>query len=146
MTDNAAIYIADPSLIGSKFLNKFGAIKSYQGRQDGERATGLIVDLAASKITMNFMLPEEIQPHLGGFSGYVQTIGCADEDKLIYTLSRIRQVSFVIGCTIDPGFDEGGKTFDFLLDFAGGLNGLLFVHNSVIDYDGEVLAGPLRGE
>ena len=144
MADHAAIYIADPSLIGSKFLGKFSAIRRYQSLQDGERATGLIIDLGASTITMNFMPPEEIPSHVQGFAGYVQTAGCADEDQLIYTLGRLHQTGFVIGCVIDPGFDKDGKTFAFLLKFSGGLNGLLFVHNCVIDYDGEVLAGPLR--
>ena len=137
VTDNAAIYIADPSLIGSKFLSKFSAIRSYQGLQDGERATGLIVDLGPSKITMNFMPPEEIQSHLTGFSGYVQTIGCADEDRLLYTLGRIRQVNFVIGCVMDPGFDQGGETYDFLLDFAGGLNGLFIIESATVVFDAE---------
>jgi hypothetical protein len=58
-----------------------------------------------------------MQPHLNGFSGYAQTIGCADEDRLTYTLGRIQQVSFVIGCIIHPGLDEGGETLDCLLDF-----------------------------
>ncbi len=144
MTDKAAIYISDPSLIETKFLGKFGEIKSYEGLQEGDQATGLKVDIGISQLTMNFMPPEKIQAHLDGFSGYVRGAGCANEDKLIYTLSRIQGVNFVIGCIIEPGFDDANKTVQFLFDFASGLNGLLFIHSSVIDYDGEALAGPLR--
>lgn len=144
MPANAAIYIADPSLLGAKFLSRFSAIQSYQGLQTGEQATGLLLNIGVAQLTLNFMPSEQIPAHLNGFSGYARRIGCADEDKLIYTLSRIHCVNFVMGCIIHPGFDEGGQTLDFLLAFTRGLNGLLLVHNSVIDYDGEVLAGPLR--
>jgi hypothetical protein len=119
--------------------------KKTIGRGDDE--LGIRVPYLANVAGLDvFDVRLEVRTHLDGFSGYVRTIGCADEDKLIYTLSRIRHVTFVIGCIIDPGLDEGGRTSDFLLDFAGGLNGLLFLHNSVVDYDGEVLVGPLRGD
>ena len=144
MPDNAAIYISDPSLLGAKFLKNFSEIGNYEGMQKGGHATGLKVDIGVSQILMNFMPAEQISTHLNGFEGYIRTAGCADNDKLLYVLSRVREVRFVIGCVITPGFDKDSKTLQFLLDFSGGLNGLLFVHNSVLDYDGEVLAGPLR--
>jgi hypothetical protein len=53
-------------------------------------------------------------------------------------------VRFVLGCEIEPGWDDKGDVSQFVAEFSGRLNGLLFVNNSVIDYDGEVLAGPLR--
>ena len=44
---------------------------------------------------------------------------------------------------IEPGFDAGGAVVDFLVNFTAGLNGLLFVWDSILDYDGPVLLGPL---
>ena len=145
MSDNAAVYISDPSLLGAKFLKEFKEIKTYRGVQKGEQATGLKVDLGISQILMNFMPAEQIQTHLNGLEGFIRKVGCANNDKLLYTLSRVRYVRFVIGCVINPGFDKDGKTLQFLGNFACGLNGLLFVQNSVLDYDGEALAGALRG-
>jgi len=91
---------------------------------------------------MNFMPPDKVLAHLNGFEGYIQSVGCKDNDTLLYTLSRLRQVRFVIGYVINPNFDKEGKTTQFLLGFACKLNGLVFIHNSVIDYDGEILVRP----
>jgi hypothetical protein len=144
MTDNASIYISDPSLLGAKFLKTFSEIKAYQGLQKGTQAAGLKLDLSICQIQMNFMPPDQIPNHLNGLEGYVKKMGCANNDKLLYALSRIGHVRFVIGCVINPGFDKNGQTIQFLGNFTSGLNGLLFVHNSLLDYDGEALAGPLR--
>ena len=142
MTDNAAIYISDPTLLGTKFFKKFGEIRNYEGIQEGDQAAGLKIDLGFSKIQMNFMSPDKVIAHLKGFEGYIQSIGCKDNDTLLYTLSRLRQVKLVIGCVINPGFDKEGKVIQFLMNFTGKLNGLVFIHNSVIDYDGETLVKP----
>jgi hypothetical protein len=37
MADNAAIYISDPTLLGTKFFKKFGEIKTYEDLQEGDR-------------------------------------------------------------------------------------------------------------
>ena len=88
---------------------------------------------------MNFMPSEEVSAHLQGFMGYVQHVLSDDRDSLIYVLSRIQQVGLVMGCVIEPGFDDTGIVEDFLIRFCGRLNGLLFIHNNVLDFDGKVL-------
>lgn len=45
MTDYAAIYLSDPSLLGSKFLNRFTDIGAFEGLQDGDRASGLDIHI-----------------------------------------------------------------------------------------------------
>ena len=142
MADNACIYIPDPSLLGSKLFDSIGAIRSYQGLSEGDSATGIRFDIGVAEIQMNFMPPQQVGEHLSGFTGYVQS-ACYDKDTLMYALGRVNNVRFVLGCVIEPGFDELGKVEAFLLEFNRRLNGLLFIHNSVVDYDGEPLAGPL---
>jgi len=90
------------------------------------------------------MAPDEIEEHLRGFAGYIQSV-CDDQDRLVYALSRAHNVRFVAGCVIEPGFDDGGQVQAFLLDLNWRLNGLLFVFDSVVDYDGRPLVGPLAG-
>jgi hypothetical protein len=92
---------------------------------------------------MNFMPQNEIPQHLKGFAGYAEHVFTGNRDDLIYLLSRIRQVNFVMGCVITPGFEEHGRVEAFLLELTNRLNGLLFIYNSIIDYDGKPLAGPL---
>lgn len=142
MADNACIYIPDPSLLGSKLFDSIDAIRGYQGLSEGDSATGIRFDIGVAEVQMNFMPSQQMSEHLSGFAGYVQSV-CHDKDTLMYALGRINSVRFVLGCVIEPGFDDQGKVEAFLLEFNRRLNGLLFIHNSVVDYDGEALAGPL---
>ena len=143
MPDNAAIYITDPSLLGSRLFDHVEAIQSYQAISNEGTATGILFDIGVANVQMNFMPQQELSNHLNGFAGYARQIFSGDQDDLLYLLSRIRHVSFIMGCVILPGFDEGGKVEAFLFELTSRLNGLLFIHNSIVDHDGKPLAGPL---
>jgi hypothetical protein len=145
MADNACVYIADPSLLTSKLFDSIGAIKGYEGLSAGEQAVGIRFDLGVADVRMNFLPAEQIREHLKGLAGYVQSI-CPDQDRLVYVLSRISNIRFVMGCVIEPGFDDQGVVQNFLLEFNGRLNGLLFIYDSVVDCDRKPLVGPLCGE
>lgn len=91
---------------------------------------------------MNFMPAGMVEEHLQGLEGYASQV-IKDHERLPYILARIHHVRFIIGCVIEPGFDEAGKMQQFLFHFTGLLNGLLFADDTLFDYDGEPLAGPL---
>ena len=55
MNSNATIYIADPSLIGSKLFDQFSEIKKVTPLSEGKSATGLAMDLDYASIQMNFI-------------------------------------------------------------------------------------------
>jgi hypothetical protein len=131
------VYIADPSLIGSRLFDKMSQIKKYKDLSKNGKATGMIVELDSATITMNFMPSEEIPKHLEGLNGFVSQT-CLDKDNKLYALSRIYNIRFVIGCVIDSALSKYVETF--LLDFTSRLNGLLFINNSLIDHDGTTLA------
>ncbi len=143
MPDNAAIYITDPSLLGSRLFDSIGVIQSYDGLLENDTATGVIFDIGVAQVQMNFMPQEELSQHLNGFVGYAEQIFSGNQDDLLYMLSRIRHVTFAMGCVITPGFDQDGQVEAFLLELTNHLNGLLFIYNSIVDYDGNPLAGPL---
>jgi hypothetical protein len=144
MPDHATIYISDPSMLGSKYIDRFDSIISYSGISEGELATGLKIELKQGSIKINFMAPENIPKHLNGFSGYCQKYLQDDNDELIYVLSRIKNVRYVLGCVIEPEFDKENLIIDFLYEFSMGLNGLFFIFNSVYDFDGNCLLGPMK--
>ena len=52
MAGNAAIYIADPSLMGSRFFDKIEGIQSYEGLSQGDSATGVRFILDAGQVTI----------------------------------------------------------------------------------------------
>lgn len=143
MPDNAAIYISDPSLLGSKLFDSINVIHSYEGLSENDTATGILFDIGLARIQMNFMPQDELPHHLNGFAGYTEQVFTGNQDDLLNLLSRIRQVNFAMGCVITPGFDEDGQVEAFLLELTNRLNGLLFIYNSIIDYDEKPLAGPL---
>ena len=132
MPGSASIYISDPTILGSKFLERFTEIEQYQGLDSGNAASGMLVELDSAQVKMNFMPSEQISDHLQGFAGYVHQM-CNDDDNRIYLLSRLQQVRFVIGCVITPELDD--DVVQFLFKFNNGLNGLLFFQNQVYDYD-----------
>ena len=142
MADNATIYIADPSLLGSKTLDQLEGIRWYESLSQGSSAAGVKFILDAGQVAMNFMPQELMEEHLQGFSAYAEH-AVKDKERLPYVLSRIRHVRLVLGCVIEPGFDEAGKIQEFLFHFNGLLNGLLFLADTIFDYDGEPLGGPL---
>lgn len=143
--DNVTIYISDPSLLGSKLFKQIKGIRSYEGLNEGDSATGIRFKLDAGQVTMNFMPEKQIEEHLQGFCGYAEHV-TSDKDKLPYILTWIQNVRFALGCVIEPGFDDAGKIQEFLFQFNAALNGLLFLVDTVFDHDGEPLAGPLADE
>lgn len=145
MADNACIYIPDPSLLTSKVFDSIESIVGYEGLSEGEQAVGIRFDLGVARVQMNFMPVEQIREHLKGLAGYIHSV-CSDQDRLVYVLSRVSNIRFVLGCVIEPGFDDQGIVQNFLLEFNSCLMGLLFVYDSVVDHDGEPLAGPLCEE
>ena len=126
MPGNAAIYIADPSLMGSRFFNKIEGILSYEGLTQGDSATGIRFTLDVGQVTMNFMPEDQLAQHLTGFNGFAQHV-IKNRDQLIYLQSRIHYVRLVCGCVITPDFDEADEIQSFLLRFNRAANGLLFL-------------------
>jgi hypothetical protein len=140
MPDNAAIYLADPSLMGSRLFDKC-QVQSYEDLNEGDVATGVRFTLEAGQVTMNFMPEHQVAQHLEGFTAFARTV-IKDRDQLMYTQSRIHYVRLVCGCVITPGFDNAGMLRDFLFRFTGAATGLLFLADTIFDYDGQVLGGP----
>lgn len=134
----ATLYVMDPSLIGSKVLDSFSQIVSYTSISKGKDATGMIIKLEHTEINMNFMEFTELEKHLEGFKGFAYKY-VSEEIDLIYVLSRIHNVRIVIGCVVNPGFDEQGKVLKFLQDLNKAYNSLLFYDNKVFDYDMQML-------
>ena len=141
MPANAAIYISDPSLLGSRLFDRIPDIESYEDLSDGTTATGVLLCFAWGQITMSFMPPGDIDEHLRGFSGYAEHI-IKDRDVLLYTLSRIRYVRMSIGCVIQHAPEHTEDVHNFLFNFSSVLNGLLFLYDSIYDHNAKELGGP----
>jgi hypothetical protein len=144
MADNASMYISDPSLLGPKSFEQIEAIRSYQALIVGSRDAGVRLVLDEAIVTVNYMPEGGVAEHMRGFLHYAQML-VRDKERMRYVKSRIRNARSVLSMVIEPGFDEAGSVQEFLFQFNAHMNGLLFVCDTVFDYDGEALGGALGG-
>ena len=140
MPTNAAIYIADPSILGSRTFNAIEDITSYEGISDGDQATGVLLRFTWGSIAVNFMPAEQLAGHLAGFKAYAETV-IEDNDTLIYALARIHHVRMCLGCVIQYSPASEVDAQRFLFRFNSELGGLLFLYDSIFDRDGSALGG-----
>ena len=136
------IYAADPSMLGARYFGRFPQIQGIKAGED--ESAGMQIALAGGSITLNFMPPEDMPDHLDGLAGYCAQHLQEDQDKLAYVLSRVSQVRIVLACVADAGLADDAAV-DFVSSFAQGLNAMLFVFNSLYDFDGACLVGPGEG-
>jgi len=107
--DHATIYIADPSLLGSKVFDTIPGIQSYQSTTgESGNATGFTLCTKAGECLINFMPAHMIEEHLAGMSGYAEH-EVRDKERLPYVLHRISQVRFFVGWVAPNGFGHRKK-------------------------------------
>ncbi|QDU83761.1 hypothetical protein Pla163_08620 [Planctomycetes bacterium Pla163] len=137
--DNACIYFADPSLIGSRVFDRLSELVEYEGLSD-ERgfATGVLFTLEPGTVRMTFMPSHDIEQHLRDFEAFVQDAHGGEDDK-VYIRARIRAARVVAGCVIEPGFDDDGIIATFLFRLSSEWNGMLFGGSDLYDSDGTEL-------
>ena len=140
MPKNAAIYIADPSMLGSRLFDSLDEIKSYQGLSEDGNATGFKLTFGWGTFTMNLRSGEGLEEHLNGFRGFVDHT-TEDQELVLYTISRITYVRMLLGCVITHESDAEKEAKEFLHTFNRAVNGLLFLENTVWDWTGDPIAG-----
>jgi ABC-type anion transport system duplicated permease subunit len=143
MTSKATIYISDPWMIGTKLFDQFEEILEVKPINQGNQAVGMLFNLGFSQVQINFMSPDDLPNHLAGLKGYVESTYNGCNEDLLYIQARIKAITFAMGMVISPSFEEDDSVLNFLYKFNDRLNGLLFIFDSVVDYDGTPLVGPL---
>jgi hypothetical protein len=145
MPANAAIYIADPSILGSRTLDAIGEVHSYEGLSHDQQASGMQLRLAWGTVVVNFMPSEQLPDHLAGLRSYAEQV-IGDENTLVYALARISHVRMCLGCDIEHQPDSESAAQQFLFRLNSELNGLLFLYDSIFDRDGQPIGGPATVE
>ena len=144
MPSYATIYNPVPSMLSPRLLDHLDHVKEYKGLGDGSAATGLFVKLnSGSTIQLNFAPAGDLNSRLDGFIGFAQG-SITDNDRLTYTLARIRDTRLVIGCVIEPGLDPEAddndqQVIDFLFEINSHFSGLLLLNDAIFDFDAECL-------
>jgi hypothetical protein len=144
MPDHAALYTAgEPP--AAALLRSFADIKEVRVAQEGSHPpTQYRFRVNEVQVTVNVMPVDQVPDHLDGFCGYVYRLHRTQPSPLTDSLiARIRTVKTVLGCVIEPGWDDEGIVTGVLLTLNELQDGLLFVHDSIIGPDGTPLVGPL---
>ena len=143
MPGNATVYIADPSMLGSRVFDTLESIQAYEGISEGSEAKGFVLRFPWGECQCNIMAAEDLPEHLGGFENYVrsQSVG---SDSLVYAISRLSNVRMCIGLVITHDQEREEEVLGVLFNLNASLNGLLFLYDTVWDWSGEALCGPLK--
>jgi hypothetical protein len=142
---NATFYIADPSMLGSRMLDKLvqlGYVSTYRSLENpGGQAHGLVIDGPWGSVRISFVSGEPLATHLGGLSAYAQR-SSPDPDTQVYLLARIAHVRMALGCVFEHSPEKDADVLAFVGELNGSLNSLLFIADSIFDWDGTPLCGP----
>lgn len=143
MIKNAAIYISDPAMIGSRLFDRSPDIISYETFGGKDSDPGFKLFLKWGEIVCKIMSEENINKHLAGFENYMKD-KFDGEDDLIYFLSRLHYVRTCLGMEISHKDDADEEVHEFLFSMNEVLAGLLYMHDTVWDWSREALVGALK--
>lgn len=140
MPASATLHIGDPSIFGSRLFARLGGFAECASVTEKGESVGLRFTFAWGQIEMRYMIPDEIPSYLEGLAGWIQHAK-PERETAIYALTRISCVRMVLNCTIEHPDDGGRPAEEFLLRLNEAAKGMLYVHDSLVDYTGETLAG-----
>ena len=144
MTDNASLYLTDPTPIPLDYLQRVApsAQVSFLPPSNGT-AGGYLLAAPTWRLVMNVLPADQVPGHLNGFAGYVVHVtGGGATPAAQAVLQRVSATRLVLGCVVEPGFDPAGEIRRALAAVASGGRGLVFAHNALYDAGGALLVGP----
>jgi len=142
MTDYATIYWAS-GVLSESWLRSQPGIESVEV-SGIPHPVQFKVKFLGRHLTFNVMPSEEVFPHITGFKHYVRQLDAeTPSTKAGAIIERLSTVRTVVGCVIEPGFDEAGYVGGLLTSISLEKAGLIFAFDSVLDSDGEPVIGPL---
>jgi hypothetical protein len=135
---HATFYISDPSLIGSKFFDRFPEVTKLEGAGTKRKATGFVLTTNWGKIRLKFMPEREVQQHMSGFTSFLSR-ALSDPDARVYALNRLNYVRLCMACTFETADGTDAAVGKFLQRLNRGLNGVLVTDAAIFDFDGTKL-------
>lgn len=143
MIENAAIYISDPAMIGSRLFDRSPDIVSYETFGGEGTDLGFKLFFEWGEMVCNIMPEENVEKNLAGFENYMRE-KFENEDDLIYFLSRLHYVRTCLGLEISHKDGADDEVQEFLFSMNEVLAGLLYMYDTVWDWSREALVGALK--
>lgn len=144
MPDNAALYTSrQPPPVS--FFRQIEEVENIQVAQEGSRPpTQYRFKINQVQVTLNVMPHSQVLSHLDGLRGYIQSLHRDHPSpRTAPLIAKTQTIQTVLGCVIEPGWDDEGLVTGLLLMLNEYQDGLIFVNNSLIGPDGTPLVGPM---
>lgn len=137
MTGYASIYVpGDVPTV--EWLSRYPGVTHVEIVKADDRQIRLT--FLDSSLTINVMPEDEVKSHLRGFANYVMSLHVSHRSDATHSLlERIAKTKNVLGCVIEPEFDNEGLIGGLLTAIAYQSNGLMFARDCVFDSDGTEL-------
>jgi hypothetical protein len=101
------------------------------------------VPFKGGSVRFNIMPEPQVAAHLASFAGYLESLDESDTAKQA-ALRAIEATKAVVGLETDLEFEGNEELGDLLERINDRYKGCIFMFDSVILHDGEVLIGPLK--
>jgi hypothetical protein len=135
---NAAVYLPCTEFDLADAVAGAVATRSADGR-----VARFDVTIGGQSIQFNVMPAVEVSRHVAGFAGYVDSL---DEPLAHRAEARklIRNTKAVLGLVASGEFEDNPALWESLFRIAEKWDGFVFVYDSVVLANGEVVVGPLE--
>lgn len=138
MPDYATFYVPIDFEMDAESIAKLTSIDMVSINRVG--SSSAIIELDGLVLKINKMDGGEVSSHLRGFSNYVLSFQLKFKiENVEHILKKISETRSVIGCVIEPGFDEEAVAGQLLSNFALNTGALIFTQDRVVDSDGTIL-------
>jgi hypothetical protein len=94
-------------------------------------------------VLFNVMPVGQVETHISQFLGYIDSLDESEEARDT-TRRVVRSARTVLGLETGVEFEGNEELGDILVKIAEHYKGFLFIFDSVVLHDGEVLVGPLK--
>jgi len=140
--DNAGIYLTSINSINDEFLQLHAPEASITSKQT-DTGKSYTVSWAKTVITINTRVSwPDRDTQINGMQNWLRSIssGTDSEESLI---KKIPTVIDLVGCVIEPRYDQAGRVTKLLKAIASTHSGIIFTNQSFYSSEGMWLSGQL---
>lgn len=140
--DNAGIYLTSINSISDEFLQLHAPEASISSKKT-DAGKSYTVSWANTIVTINTRVSwSDRDTQINGMQNWLQSIssGTESEETLI---KKIPTVIDLVGCVIEPSYDQSGRVAKLLKTIAATHSGIIFTNQSFYSSEGRWLSGQL---
>mgnify|MGYP001170561888 FL=1 len=142
MPANPKIFITDPSMLGSKLFDALPMVKSFNSIEDEAGAQGILLETPWGKVKISFIAEDALTAEIEALEGFIESKLASNEDQQMYVMTRTYYLQMALDLEISQNEKNDDDLHNFLFEFNSALNGIMFLYDSIWDYDTSPICGP----